>query len=614
MFRRKLFLLGAILFTAMFLVWTVSFADELSDIQTAIKKKGAKWVAGETSMTKLSKEERKKRLGLILDLAPIEEQTVTFEEQVAFAPASLDWRNNAGDYVTPVRNQGNCGSCWAFGTTAALESATLIAHGWSGVNLDLAEQILVSCSSAGDCGGGYIGSASSYIRNTGLPEEPCFPYRALDSHDNPPVTCDQACPNWWNSTYQIDGYSWVAATVDAIKNALNTNGPLVTTMAVYNDFFSYTGGVYTHVYGSLAGYHAVLIIGYDDPGQYFIVKNSWGAGWGSTSGYGSEKGYFMIAYSQMSSDVSFGASTLAYSISSETSSIALTDPNGGETWQAGTSQTISWAYTGNPGSSVKIELYKGSSLNRTITLSTPLARGSYAWTIPSDVSYGTDYLIKITSTSSSTSDMSDGYFTINAAPAFITVVSPNGGQNWQAGSTQTIAWTYVGNPGSYVKIELYRGSSLNRTVTSSTPLASGSYAWTIPSDVSYGTDYLIKITSTSSSTSDISDSYFAINAAPVQGSITVISPNGGQTYKAESTQTITWTSAGNPGSYVKIELLKSSVLNRTISSRASMGSGSFAWKIHTKQTPGSDYRIRITSTSDATVKDTSDADFTVSKK
>jgi len=65
---------------------------------------------------------------------------------------------------------------------------------------------------------------------------------------------------------------------------------------------------------------------------------------------------------------------------------------------------------------------------------------------------------------------------------------------------------------------------------------------------------------------------------------------------------------------VKIELLKGSVLNRTISSRGSIGSGSFAWKIHPKETPGSDYKIRITSTSDATVKDTSDADFTVSKK
>jgi len=606
MFRKKLCVVGLILISAIFLLGTISFADELADIQSAIKAKSAKWEAGETSMMKLPKEERKKRLGLILDLSPQVEQSLPSQEQVATTPASLDWRNNGGDYVTPIRNQGSCGSCWAFAVTAALESATLIAQNWSGTDLNLAEQILVSCpGGGGDCNGGYISTASSYIRNTGLPLETCFPYKALDSNDVPPVTCDQAdqaCPNWQNSTYKIDSYSGVSANVDAIKNALNTNGPLVTTMAVYNDFFSYSSGVYTHVTGSLAGYHAVLIIGYDDTGQCFIVKNSWGAGWGSTAGYGTERGYFMIAYSQMSNDVSFGSGTEAYSLASANSTISVVSPNGGETWQAGSSASITWTYSGNPGSNVKIELYKGTSLNRTITSSTPIVNGSYPWQIPSDVAFGTDYLIKITSTaSSSVSDVS-GYFTINASPTFSAsgLVTTSGGQ---------------GMPG--VTMTFSRVSGTGNIPTPVTTDAGGKWSQT---GFQQGTTYKVTPSLTGYGFSPASSNPFSadivgLNFTATQPSIAVTKPNSiSLSWKAGSTQTITWTYSGNAGSYVKIELLKGGVLSRTISSQTSITSGSYSWKIQPKQASGNDYKIRITSTSNSAVTDSSDYNFTIAPR
>jgi Papain family cysteine protease/Putative binding domain, N-terminal len=93
--------------------------------------------------------------------------------------------------------------------------------------------------------------------------------------------------------------------VDAVRSALTDHGPLIMTMAVYNDFFSYRSGVYTYVSGGLAGYHAVLTVGYDDANQCFIVKNSWGSGWG-------ESGFFRIAYSEITSAVEFGYETIAY--------------------------------------------------------------------------------------------------------------------------------------------------------------------------------------------------------------------------------------------------------------------------------------------------------------
>jgi len=608
MYKKKLFALGIILFSVLFLISAVSFADELTDIQSAIKAKGAKWTAGETSMMKLSKEERKKRVGLILDLSPENEMSFASEEPVSVVPASLDWRNNGGDFVTPVRNQSSCGSCWAFATTAAAESAWLIAQTWSGMDLNLAEQILVSCSGAGDCGGGYIGSASGYIKNTGLPEEICSPYKALDCNDSPPVCCNQACVDGTYDMYKIDSYSWVSATIDSIKNALNMNGPLVTTMAVYNDFFSYTGGVYTHVTGSLAGYHAVLIIGYDDPGNYFIVKNSWSSGWGSTAGFGTEKGYFMIDYSQMSNDVSFGAGTQKYFLASTDSTIAIGTPDGGENWQAGTTRTITWSYTGNPGFFVKIDLYKGTSLNRTITSSTSAGSGgsgSYNWPIPADVVAGTDYKVNVTSTSyGSVSDMSDGYFVIEAAPPFSASGLVTSAGSGLSGVTMT--FSRVSGTGTIPASVM---TDLNG-LWNQTGFQMGTSYRVTPSKTGY---------TITPAYSDFSDERIGLNftGTPITpAGLAVVSPNGGENWKTGSSHAITWTYTGNPGSKVKIELLKNGNLSRTITTKASIGSGgsgSYNWKISRSQAVGTDYKIKITSTTTGSATDTSDGSFSISK-
>ena len=213
--------------------------------------------------------------------------------------------------------------------------------------------------------------------------------------------------------------------------------------------------------------------------------------------------------------VTISADTVVTASFGNAISITVTVPNGGESWEAGGTYTIRWTYTGNPGSNVKIELYKGGSLNRTIKSSTSKGSGgsgSYNWAIPVTQAGGTDYKIKITSTSNSSyTDTSDNDFTIVAAT--ITVTVPNGGENWRRGTTQIIRWTYTGNPGSNVKIELLKGGSLNSTVTSSTSIGSGgsgSYNWTIPSNQTAGTNYKIRITSTST-IKDSSDNNFTIS-------------------------------------------------------------------------------------------------------
>ena len=313
---KKYFILPVIVFLGAILLTTFTHADELKNIQAAIQSSGARWVAEETSISKLPPQERRMRLGA---LKPVFSGNEIFlpnkTDKIVALPTRFDWRNNNGEnFVTPVRNQGGCGSCWAFAATAALEAVTLIAQRTPGINLDLAEQILVStCSSAGDCGGGYPSGAASFIKNTGLPPESFYPYRAANSE------CGEACANWQNNTYRIKEYynvgSW-SPTLEDIKTALFDYGPLATTLDVYTDFFSYRSGIYSLTPGCCndskvcpschyAGGHAVLIVGYDDDEEYFIVKNSWGTGWG-------ESGYFRIDYSQLTNDVGFGQYTLAY--------------------------------------------------------------------------------------------------------------------------------------------------------------------------------------------------------------------------------------------------------------------------------------------------------------
>ena len=201
-------------------------------------------------------------------------------------------------------------------------------------------------------------------------------------------------------------------------------------------------------------------------------------------------------------------------------------------------------------------------------------------------------------------------------PTDITVTSPNGNEIWKAGLTQTIRWTYEGNPGSYVKVELYKGGVLNRIIKSSTSRGSGgngSYNWAIPATQAGGDDYEIVVTSTSNSDyTDESDDYFTI--APV--TINITAPNGGENWRRGTTQTIRWSYTGNPGSNVKIELLKGGTVNRTIIFSTSIGSGgngSYKWVIPSNQTSGTEYKIRITSTTNSAIKDVSDNNLTISK-
>ncbi len=292
---KKILISTVIFYMYLFSTCSFSFSSELDDVQAAIEAKGANWVAGETSISRLSAEEREKRLGVVEESSFAGEEQTVPKALTLPVPANLDWRNhNGGNFVTSIKDQWGCGSCWAFGTTAALESYILINENLPNTDLDLAEQVLISCGEAGDCDGGSPDLASYFLRDIGLPLEVCYPYTTTNGN------CSDACENWESEkTYTVgEVVSDYGVSAEFIKHALTMYGPIVVSFNVYSDFFYYTNGIYSYTSGNFEGGHCCLIVGYNDDDQCFIVKNSWGTGWG-------EAGFFRIAYSEVNSPVAF---------------------------------------------------------------------------------------------------------------------------------------------------------------------------------------------------------------------------------------------------------------------------------------------------------------------
>lgn len=272
--------------------------ERIKEVQAAIQKKGARWTAGETTVSG-SPEDWKYLVGL--NFEPVNAEPI---ELVAAAelPAALDWRDTNGNFVTTPKNQKKCGSCWAFSMTGGLESYTLLKTNTPGADLDLSEQVMVSCSGAGSCNGGRL--SAGFLQKTGLPLESVYPYTATDG------ACATAEAGWQADARKIGAWGSVSQNLNTIKTALIKYGPLPIAYMVYEDFMLYKSGIYSYTTGKKLGGHAVLLVGYNDAEQYFIVKNSWSPAWG-------EQGFFRIAYSEMDSVVDFGLSTIAYRASKD---------------------------------------------------------------------------------------------------------------------------------------------------------------------------------------------------------------------------------------------------------------------------------------------------------
>jgi len=692
----------------------------LDDVKEHIRKDGLHWTAQETSLSPLAPEQSLEKLGGTKvepgeTISPGEEG----EESVPVVPggalpSSFDWRVNPGTYVTPVRNQG-CGDCWAFASTAALESRVKIANGDSSYAVDLSEQ-QIKCFGHGTCTPWDLKSTFDFLQSTGTPYEACLPYVAGTESGDP--ACDSArCPCWDQASLtKVTDYSFLSLepgysnsiSSDQLKTGIMQYGPVAVYMMVYDDFmYYYAGGVYQHTSSSSpAGGHFVTIIGWDDADQAWICKNSWGTGWGEdTYGRSGERGYFRISYAEPPIDFgyniivitavsgpadntvpvaeaggpyygnvnspvtftgsgsdtvgdclggaawdldddglfetaapvgtatrfwleeftgtvwfrvrdSFGAvstDSAPVTIGSVTTTITVEEPDGGEIYYPGTPLLLRWVYTGIPGSTVNIEALRGVEVIAVLR-NIPLGvggSGSHTVAIPASQPAGGNYSIRIASTSNpACSDTSNGSFAI--VHPTITLAAPNDGGDFSMGEILPITWTYTGTPGASVTIELLRGSTVLKTVAG-VPVGSGgsgSYNAMIPYSIPPGDEYRIRVTSSSNSAwNDTSDGPFTVRSA-----LTITEPDGGETWFPGSSQRIRWNFTGAPGTTVTIEALRGPSVIARVSGipLGSGGNGSYNLTVPAATPPGSEYRIRVTSTRYPACSDISDADFTLS--
>jgi len=199
------------------------------------------------------------------------------------APTSVDWRSKGA--VTPVKDQGQCGSCWAFSTTGAIEGAYAIKHNKL---ISLSEEFLVDCDTSNSgCNGGWPAGSMDFIQSyPGIPTETTYPYKAGSGNAG---TCNNPSGNSLSGV-TVTGQSNNDGSESTLQTMVANEGPVSVCVDAGDgcDWSSYESGIFNEPGCFQVTDHAVLAVGYS-AGSYWIIKNQWGTSWG-------ESGYIRLAF------------------------------------------------------------------------------------------------------------------------------------------------------------------------------------------------------------------------------------------------------------------------------------------------------------------------------
>ncbi|MCX6694647.1 MAG: IPT/TIG domain-containing protein [Methanomicrobiales archaeon] len=271
-------------------------------VRATIRAQNLSWHAGYTSLADLPIEVRHGMRGVRHknNPAPVKARPpdIAIIEGMESLPISFDWRSNGGDWTTPVKDQRNCGSCWAFAVTGVFESYWERYNNNPGLNPNFAEQYLVSCDwDEWGCDGGtndalgYFMDEVGHSGGVGTVTESCFPYEARDMICKDLTGCTRYTLPPGGDWFYIRSNPNLIPTVDEIKATVYQYGPVSVYIYASDDFDYYEGGIFEEPGATGQTNHAVVIVGWgNDPSKgkdYWIVKNSYGTSWG-------ENGWFRI--------------------------------------------------------------------------------------------------------------------------------------------------------------------------------------------------------------------------------------------------------------------------------------------------------------------------------
>ena len=218
--------------------------------------------------------------------------------------ASVDWRNRFGwPWLTLPKDQGGCESCWVFSAVGVVEAMVRVEHGYWSLRSegDVHDGLGVKCAQTGG-----PATAFDWMKTNGVADPGCRAYEQTD-HPVPPT------PDRDGRTVKLADYVSLNNVADQ-KAWLDMVGPISACFSCYQDWetfgFTHQTGVYKHTPSSpLMGGHCIVIVGYDDARQAWLVRNSWGAGWGMTG----SPGYIWMGYGQADIDsyTKYGVSNTA---------------------------------------------------------------------------------------------------------------------------------------------------------------------------------------------------------------------------------------------------------------------------------------------------------------
>jgi len=253
-------------------VFAGSIVDQINNDPTCL------WTATEYPPSVITLAKMRARLGMTLN-GELPGEYLPRND----VPETFDARVQWGSKILPVRDQGSCGSCWAFALAETFGDRLEITGQGRGV---MSPQDLVSCDKDDQgCNGGEFEPAWNWVKNNGITTEECVPYT---SGSGRVAACPSKCKNG-TEIIRSKCKSWKHVDVNDIQTEILNNGPVSVGFTVYIDFMAYKSGVYHHKLAIKQGEHAVLMIGWgvEKGTPYWLCQNSWGAKWG-------EQGHFKI--------------------------------------------------------------------------------------------------------------------------------------------------------------------------------------------------------------------------------------------------------------------------------------------------------------------------------